>query len=78
MILPATLPRKDTNTKHFIIEIKQLTNSIRKWKESEFCVLGGKTDDVNHLLFTCPLSEFIWAFVSKALGWMAYPRFCLY
>jgi hypothetical protein len=44
------------------------------WKESELCKLCGAQEDVNHLLFSCPLAKFLWAFVSSALGWNDYPR----
>jgi hypothetical protein len=40
----------------------------RKWKGSVHCFLCGKIEDFNHLLSTCPLAEFIWSFVSEALG----------
>jgi hypothetical protein len=29
---------------------------------------------VDHVLFSCLLAEFVWAFVEKALGWEGYPR----
>jgi hypothetical protein len=29
---------------------------------------------VDHLLFSCPLAEFVWALVREALGWQDYPR----
>jgi hypothetical protein len=45
----------------------------RKWKCSELCKLCGKTKDINHLLFKCPMAEFFWAFVSESLGWTDYP-----
>jgi hypothetical protein len=31
-------------------------------------------EDVDHLLFRCPLAEFVWSFVGEALGWTGYPR----
>jgi hypothetical protein len=47
----------------------------RKWKlGSEFCPLCGEIEDVNHLLFFCPLAEFIWIFMKEALGWQDYPK----
>jgi hypothetical protein len=44
------------------------------WKGSELCRLCGAQEDVNHLLFLCPLAKFMWAFVSSTLGWNGYPR----
>jgi hypothetical protein len=34
----------------------------------------GKKKDVEHLLFKCSLTEFVWSFVSEALGWNGHPR----
>jgi hypothetical protein len=34
----------------------------------------GESEDVNHLLFSCPLAEFIWVFPKEALGWNDYLR----
>jgi hypothetical protein len=31
-------------------------------------------EDADHLLFKCPMAEFMWAFVREALGWNGYPR----
>jgi hypothetical protein len=31
----------------------------REWKGSEHCVLCGENEDVDHLLFTCPLAKFV-------------------
>jgi hypothetical protein len=45
-----------------------------KWKGSEFCSLCGESEDVNHLLFTCPVTEFVWCCISEGLGWKGYPR----
>jgi hypothetical protein len=38
------------------------------WKGSELCVLCGCKEDANHLFFSCPLAEFMWSFISEALG----------
>jgi hypothetical protein len=45
-----------------------------KWKGSELCSLCGEEEDVDHLLFSCPLVMFVWEFVREALGWHDYPR----
>jgi hypothetical protein len=55
-----------------ILTAQQL--KVRNWKGSEFCSLCGQSEDVDHLLFRCHLAEFVWAFVSEALGWRDYPR----
>jgi hypothetical protein len=39
-----------------------------EWKDSENGVMCGENEDVNHLLFKRPLSEFVWVFVKEALG----------
>jgi hypothetical protein len=39
----------------------------RNWKGSALCVLCGQEEDVEHLLFKCPLAEFVWAFASETL-----------
>jgi hypothetical protein len=46
----------------------------RDWKGSERCVLCGLNEDIDHLLFTCPLASFVWALASEALGWQGFPR----
>jgi hypothetical protein len=46
----------------------------RNWKGDDLCALCGAREDVDHLLFKCPLAEFLWAFVSEALAWGSYPR----
>jgi hypothetical protein len=33
-------------------------------------VLCGDREDVNHIIFSWPLSEFVWALMSEVLGWM--------
>jgi hypothetical protein len=43
----------------------------RNWKSDGLCALCGAREDVDHLLFKCPLAEFLWAFVSEALAWGA-------
>jgi hypothetical protein len=37
-------------------------------------VLCEGKENVDHLLFLCPMAEFLWAFVSETLGWEGYPR----
>jgi hypothetical protein len=41
----------------------------RDWKGGEFCVLCGKSEDVEHLFFSCSLASFVWSFISESLGW---------
>jgi hypothetical protein len=48
----------------------------RNWKGSFRCMLCGHEEDVDHLLFRCPLAEFCWAFCSEALGWDGYRKSC--
>jgi hypothetical protein len=37
------------------------------------CVLCKEKEDVDHLLFTCPMAEFVWSFMSESLEWDGYP-----
>jgi hypothetical protein len=37
-------------------------------------VLCGTNEDIDHLLFTCPLANFAWSLASEALGWQGIPR----
>jgi hypothetical protein len=46
----------------------------RNWKGSIECALCGLMEDIDHLLFKCPLAEFIWAFLKETLGWNGQPR----
>jgi hypothetical protein len=45
----------------------------KAWRGSEKCVLCGKYEDLDHLIFSCPLGMFGWSFLSEALGWGGYP-----
>jgi hypothetical protein len=47
---------------------------IMEWKGRDACKLCGKKEDVEHLLFSCDMAEFGWAFLSEALGWKGYPK----
>jgi hypothetical protein len=59
----------------------QLTNRI--WKGKDACAICGSREDVDHLLFQCPMAKFVWGFflsealrlvfLSEALGWDGYP-----
>jgi hypothetical protein len=42
------------------------------WKGSELCSLCRANKDADHLLFKCPMAEFVRAFLSESLGWDAY------
>jgi hypothetical protein len=37
-------------------------------------VLCGEREDINHIIFSCPLFEFVWIFMSEVLGWDDFPR----
>jgi hypothetical protein len=45
----------------------------KNWKGSARCSLCDAMEDADHLLFKCPMAEFMWAFVREALGGMATP-----
>jgi hypothetical protein len=47
---------------------------LRNWKGNEFCVLYGEREDINHIIFSCPLFGFVWIFMSEVLGWDDFPR----
>jgi hypothetical protein len=46
----------------------------RKWRGNELCNLCGLREDINHLLFSYPLVEFVWSFLGEALGWNGQPK----
>jgi hypothetical protein len=47
---------------------------VMEWRESERCFLCDEHENADHLLFRCPLAEFVWAFMKEALGCDGYPR----
>jgi hypothetical protein len=38
------------------------------------CSLCGAPEDIDHLLFRCPLAEFVWSIFREALGWTDQPK----
>jgi hypothetical protein len=44
------------------------------WKGDVDCKLCSASEDADHLMFSCPLASFMWAFLNEALGWDGYPR----
>lgn len=45
-----------------------------KWKSSPYCKLCGELEDVNHFMFNCPISKFMWCCFRDAFGWAGIPR----
>lgn len=43
------------------------------WKGTPHCSLCGAMETNDHILFTCPLSSFIWCCIRDALGWERFP-----
>jgi hypothetical protein len=58
----------------FIWQVFQNRIADQAWRDSEKCVLCRQTEDHGHLVFSCPLANFGWSFLSEALGWGDYPR----
>jgi hypothetical protein len=53
----------------------QTTHQLKSmnWRGSERCVLCGRSEDANHLLFECSLAKFVWSFMGEMLGWSGFP-----
>jgi hypothetical protein len=53
----------------------QTTQLLRNksWKRRDTCAICGASEDVDHHLFTCPMANFVWAFLREALGWDGHP-----
>jgi hypothetical protein len=45
----------------------------RNWEGKVECQLCGKKEGVDHIMFKCVLSKYVWAVVRDALGWERYP-----
>jgi hypothetical protein len=45
----------------------------KNWKGEINCVLCGRVEDVNHIMFRCVSSRFLWADVKEGLGWREAP-----
>jgi hypothetical protein len=46
----------------------------KRWKGDEKCQFCLEGELVDHMLFRCPLSVYIWAVVKDVLGWEALPK----
>jgi hypothetical protein len=46
----------------------------KKWKGSKLCQLCNEEENVEHLLFRCPIAVFMWAVVKDELEWSELPR----
>lgn len=45
----------------------------RKWDGPKDCKLCNQIEDIDHLLFCCPLSTYTWCWVRDSLGWRSIP-----
>jgi hypothetical protein len=55
--------------------IQTMDNLGRKnWKGSKFCQLCQEEESVDHLMFRCPIAEFMWAVIRDGLNSSSYPR----
>jgi hypothetical protein len=45
----------------------------RNWGGQATCKLCGEVEDLDHLLFRCPVSVFVWCWVRDCLGWRSIP-----
>jgi hypothetical protein len=54
----------------------QTVDNLRKkrWKGDEKCQFCLESESVDHLVFRCPLSVYIWVVVGDVLGWETLPR----
>jgi hypothetical protein len=50
---------------------EQLKKKI--WKGDIHCVMCGKEEDLNHIMFRCACNRFVWVAVKEALGWQKTP-----
>lgn len=48
----------------------------KKWSGPEDCFVCGKLETVDHILFQCLLSIFLWSFLCNCLGWPSSPTCC--
>jgi hypothetical protein len=46
----------------------------REWKGDINCVLCGIVKDVDHIMFRCVLSRYVWIKMKEIVGWSHYPR----
>jgi hypothetical protein len=53
----------------------QTTHQLKhkNWKGRGTGFTCGSREDVDHLLFQCPMAKKLWVFLSEALGWDEYP-----
>jgi hypothetical protein len=55
----------------------QTTDNLSKkaWTGENKCKFCLEEEYVDHLIFTCPLSAFIWSVIKERLSWDRLPRF---
>jgi hypothetical protein len=46
----------------------------REWKGDINCTLCGTVEDVDHIMFRCVLSRYVWSKLREIFGWSNYPR----
>jgi hypothetical protein len=47
----------------------------REWKGDINCVLCSIVEDVDHIMFRCVLSRYVWSKLREVFGWSHYPSF---
>ncbi|KAM0867589.1 hypothetical protein ACQ4PT_041888 [Festuca glaucescens] len=47
---------------------------IRKGPTSGFCPLCAEVETIDHLLFLCPIAEFLWTVIRVSVDWPANPH----
>jgi hypothetical protein len=45
------------------------------WLGSEECKFCGTEENIDHLIFHCPMYVYLWNVVKDGLGWVSFPKF---
>jgi hypothetical protein len=68
----AKIPLKVRNFLWMVFQGRvQTTDNLSKkaWKGENKCKICLEEESVDHLIFTCPLSAFIWSVIKEGLNW---------
>jgi hypothetical protein len=73
----AKIPLKVRNFLWLVFQGRiQTTDHMSKkaWKGENKCKLCLEKETIDHLIFTCPLSAFVWSVIKEGLSWERIPR----